>query len=230
MKLGGPLKEKCITVILGPFESKVFSHYNCCWGPLWKQSSPLIHCSYCWAPFESVAVKTGYQTIPINRRFGHSHGVQPFSFPTHVVRIKKSRRARFGLNVTRLIQVGLYVHVRVILQRVNTPTLPTVKLQKQGRLLCTSQLQRGARGKCHACIPLNTPLYITLTMILYENMKPFEHVLLHPICALSHPMCACKHCKVSFILLNTLKLLMSLPLQKHRYHAIFHDNLDTQVD
>jgi len=53
VKLGGPLKEKCITVILGPFESKVFSHYNCCWGPFSKQSSPLIHCSCCWAPFES---------------------------------------------------------------------------------------------------------------------------------------------------------------------------------
>jgi len=23
---------------------------------------------------------------------------------------------------------------------------------------------------------------------------------------------------------------MSLPLQKHRYHAIFHDDLDTPVD
>jgi len=29
------LKEKrlCITVSLGPFESKVFIHYDCCWGP-----------------------------------------------------------------------------------------------------------------------------------------------------------------------------------------------------
>jgi len=51
------LKEKCITVIFGPFESTVFSHYNCCWGPFWKQSSPLIHCSCCWGPFES---KVGY--------------------------------------------------------------------------------------------------------------------------------------------------------------------------
>ena len=42
MKLGGPLKQKCITVSLGPFESKVFTHYNCCWGPLWMQSSLLI--------------------------------------------------------------------------------------------------------------------------------------------------------------------------------------------
>ena len=153
MKLGGPLKEKCITVIFGPFESKLFSHYNCCWEPFWKQSSPLIHCSYCWALFES--------------------------------------------------KVGYFAH---------------------------HSCKGGARGKCLACVHLNTPLYITLTMILYENMKPFEHALLHPICELSHLMCACKHCKVIFILLNTLKLLMSLPLQKYRYHAIFHDNLGTQVD
>jgi len=33
VKLGGPLKEKClgITNTLGPFENKVFTHYNCCW-------------------------------------------------------------------------------------------------------------------------------------------------------------------------------------------------------
>ena len=55
---------------------------------------------------------------------------------------------------------------------------------KQGRLLYTLQLQRGARGKCLACLPLNTPLYITLAMIF----------------------------------------------KKHRSHAIFHNDLDTQVD
>jgi len=35
VKLGDPLKEKClyITANLGPFESKVFAHCNCCWGP-----------------------------------------------------------------------------------------------------------------------------------------------------------------------------------------------------
>jgi len=44
MKLGALRKEKslCITVTLGLFECKVFIHYNCCWGPLWKQSSLLI--------------------------------------------------------------------------------------------------------------------------------------------------------------------------------------------
>ena len=36
-----------------------------------------------------------------------------------------------------------------------------------------------------------TVAYITLTIILCENMKPIEHVLLHPICVLSHLMCAC---------------------------------------
>jgi len=52
-------------------------------------------------------------------------------------------------------------------------------------------------------------------MTLYEDMKPIEHVLLHPICVLSHLKCACKHkYKVVFILLNTLKLLMNLSLQK----------------
>ena len=35
-EVGGPLKEKCsyITVTLGPFESKVLTHYSCCWGAL----------------------------------------------------------------------------------------------------------------------------------------------------------------------------------------------------
>jgi len=49
------LKEKClcIAVTLGPFESKVFTHYNCCWGSLWKQSSLLKHCSCCWAPLKT---------------------------------------------------------------------------------------------------------------------------------------------------------------------------------
>jgi len=31
-------------------------------------------------------------------------------------------------------------------------------------------------------------------MILYENIKPIEHVLPHPIWVLSHLMCACKRC------------------------------------
>ena len=36
-------------------------------------------------------------------------------------------------------------------------------------------IRGGGRNKWLTCLPLNTPLYITLTMILYENMKPIEH-------------------------------------------------------
>jgi len=41
-EVGSALKEKClyITVILSPFESKTFTHYNCCWRSLWKRSEP----------------------------------------------------------------------------------------------------------------------------------------------------------------------------------------------
>ena len=78
MKLGVLWKKKCIyiTVTFGPLESKVFTHYNCCWGLLWIKSNLLIHCSCCWAllkaryfkndncyrgPFESVvSVLTHY--------------------------------------------------------------------------------------------------------------------------------------------------------------------------
>jgi len=37
-------------------------------------------------------------------------------------------------------------------------------------------------------------------MILCEDVKPIEHVLLHPICVLSHLMCACKHCSIKLYL------------------------------
>ena len=70
----------------------------------------------------------------------------------------------------------------------------------ESKVLYTLQLQRGARGKCLACLPLTTPLYITLTMVLYENMKPIEHVLRHPICVLSHLMCVWKRCNVKLSL------------------------------
>jgi len=65
-------------------------------------------------------------------------------------------------------------------------------------------------------LALETITYITPTMILYEDMKPIEHVLLHQIYVLSHLMCACKHCNITLSLhyLNTLKLLMNLSLQK----------------
>jgi len=49
----------------------------------------------------------------------------------------------------------------------------------------------GPEANASLAFPLNTPLHITLTLILYENMKAIEHVVLHPICILSHLMCAC---------------------------------------
>jgi len=154
VKLWLPLKEKClcITVTLGPFESKVFTHYNCCWGP-----------------FES---KVAYLYITV--------------------------------------AVGHF----------------------ESKVLYTLQLQRGARGKWMACLPSNTPLYITLTMILYENMKPIEHVLLHPICVHSHLMCACNHCYIKLPLCywTHWSYWWVYCFKKHRFHAIFHNNLDTQVD
>jgi len=59
----------------------------------------------------------------------------------------------------------------------------------------------GLRTKeASASLPLNIPRYITLTMVLYENMKPIEHVLRHPICELSHLMCSCKHCNIQLSL------------------------------
>jgi len=69
--------------------------------------------------------------------------------------------------------------------------------------------KRGARGNCFICLQLNTPLYIILIMILYENMKPIEHVLVQTIRFLSHLMYAWKH-KDIFVLVNTLKFLINL--------------------
>jgi len=46
----------------------------------------------------------------------------------------------------------------------------------------------------------NNIICMTPTMILYEDMKPIEHVLLHPICVLYYLMCACKHCNIKLSL------------------------------
>ena len=46
-------KGLCISVTLGPFETKVFTHYNCCWGSLSKQS--ILHITVAFGDlFESV--------------------------------------------------------------------------------------------------------------------------------------------------------------------------------
>jgi len=84
---------------------------------------------------------------------------------------------------------------------------------------------RGARGKCLACLPLNTPLYITLTMILYDNMKPIEHVLLHPICVLSHLTSACKNSnvKLSLYYWTHWSCWWIYHYKKHRFNAIFQN-------
>jgi len=47
--LYGPLwKQVTYTLksLLGPFESKVLTHYNCCWQHLWKQG--ILQYSCCW--------------------------------------------------------------------------------------------------------------------------------------------------------------------------------------
>jgi len=53
----GPFKRKVLTadmtVALDQFESKVFTHYHCCWGALWKQSNLPIHYSCCLAPLKA---------------------------------------------------------------------------------------------------------------------------------------------------------------------------------
>jgi len=53
--VGGPCESKVqylnITIAVEhPFESKVLSHYNCCWRPLCKHSSLLTHFTFFKAP------------------------------------------------------------------------------------------------------------------------------------------------------------------------------------
>ena len=52
MKLGGLLKENCLTVTLGPFERKVFTHHNCCWGPF-ESKVTYLYITAVAGPFES---------------------------------------------------------------------------------------------------------------------------------------------------------------------------------
>jgi len=63
-------------------------------------------------------------------------------------------------------------------------------------------------------------------MILYENMKPIVHVLLHPICVLSHLLCACKHCNVKLSLyIEHIEVADEFITSNN-----IHNNLDIQVD
>jgi len=69
----------------------------------------------------------------------------------------------------------------------------------------------------------NKSMYVTPTMILYEDMKPIEHVLHHPICVLSHLMCACKHCnvKLSLYYWTHWSCWWIYHFKKRRIHEIF---------
>jgi len=69
----------------------------------------------------------------------------------------------------------------------------------------------------------NTIIYITpKIIILYEVMKPIEHVLLHAICVLSR----CRHSyKVIFIQQHwTYRYCLQIyHLKKNRFNAIFYN-------
>jgi len=76
-------------------------------------------------------------------------------------------------------------------------------------------------------------IYITPTMILYEDMKPIQHVLqlnrfccwICPICVHSHLMCACKHCniKLSLYYWTHWSCWWIYDFKKPRVNAIFHN-------
>ena len=134
-------------------------------------------------PRESFDPKLKYETLEISE-----------------VRGRFERKVLMHCNyIGPLWKQGIYT-LQLLLGAPLKAKLPAYSLQLllgpfESKVFYTLQLQRGARGKCLARLPLRTPLYITLTMILYENMKPIEHVLL-PIFVLSHLMCACKHCNI----------------------------------
>ena len=72
------------------------------------------------------------------------------------------------------------------------PATPMVgPLWKQGTLHIT--VEKRARGKCLACLPLKTPPKYNPDNDFIWDMKPIEYVLRHPMCVLSHLTCACKH-------------------------------------
>jgi len=110
-----PLKEKCITVILGPFESKVFSHYNCCWGPIWKQSSPLIHCSGCCAH-----LKARYATLHITVAKGGPRQLPRLPSLKHTTVYKPDNHAMRIWNRLNTFGFIRYVHFLTWCAHVNT--------------------------------------------------------------------------------------------------------------
>jgi len=61
-------------------------------------------------------------------------------------------------------------------------------------------------------------------MILNEDMKPIEHVLLHPICVLSHLMCACKHFNIKLFLYywKHWSCWWIYNFERNRSNVIFH--------
>jgi len=67
-------------------------------------------------------------------------------------------------------------------------------------------------------------------LTVYEDMKPIEHVLLHPICVLSHLMCASKNCNVNLSLYywTHWSCWWIYHFKKYRFNAIFYKNQDTQ--
>jgi len=69
----------------------------------------------------------------------------------------------------------------------------------------------------------NKIMYVTPTMTSYEDMKPIEHVLLHPICVLSHLLCACKHCniKLSLYYWTHWSCWWIYHFKKHRFRETF---------
>ena len=60
-------------------------------------------------------------------------------------------------------------------------------------------------------------------MILFEDMKPIEHTLLHPICVRCHLMCACKHCNIEFIIEYIEVSDEFIPLRNTRFNANFRN-------
>jgi len=66
-------------------------------------------------------------------------------------------------------------------------------------------------------------------MILFENIKPIEHVLLRLVCAVSHLMCACKHCNVKLFLYywTHWSCWWIYHFKKHIFNAIFHNQSET---